>query len=222
MRFHTLPAAALLVGSMTTAAMAYEVNDTNKVTQENGVTTTEEIVVRNDFLLDDGATIVANAQKVENLSTLVDAVVAAGLADDLMGEGPFTVLAPMNSAFEALPEGTVEDLLKPENQEQLVAVLQRHVLMGEFASERVRDEIELIDSGEEFQAADIVSDDGIIAEEREDVAEFQTLSGEEILLQMVGGNLYVVQPGADPIEVVVADIQTSNGIVHVIDGVIVN
>src|SRR5690606_17460790 len=75
--------------------------------------------------------IVATAMETESLSTLVTAVQAAGLVETLQGEGPFTVFAPMNAAFEKLPEGTLNDLLLAENKEQLASLLQYHVVAGD-------------------------------------------------------------------------------------------
>ena len=84
-------------------------------------------------------TLVQNASEASNLTTLVAAVKAAGLAETLSGPGPFTVFAPPNDAFEALPAGTVETLLKPENKDQLTSVLTFHVVPGRLAASDLRD-----------------------------------------------------------------------------------
>ena len=84
-------------------------------------------------------TLVQNASEASNLTTLVAAVQAAGLAETLSGPGPFTVFAPPNSAFEALPAGTVENLLKPENKEQLTSILTYHVVPGRLSASDLRD-----------------------------------------------------------------------------------
>ena len=84
-------------------------------------------------------TLVQNASEASNLTTLVAAVQAAGLAETLSGPGPFTVFAPPNSAFDALPAGTVETLLKPENKDQLTSVLTFHVVPGRLAASDLRD-----------------------------------------------------------------------------------
>ena len=118
-------------------------------------------------------------------STLVTAVTAADLVDTLKGDGPFTVFAPTNDAFAALPEGTVEDLLKPENKDQLTAVLTYHVVPGKVMSSDLSD--------------------GMMAE---------TVQGGEVTIGTEGG---VTVDGAN---VVQADIEASNGVIHVIDGVI--
>merc|ERR1712087_171381 len=117
-------------------------------------------------------------------STLVAAVKAGGLADALMGEGPLTVFAPTNAAFDALPEGTVEDLLKPENKDKLVEILQYHVVAANAHS-----------SG--LTSGDV-----------------PTLSGDSVAVAVSDG---VTVNGAN---VVGADIIASNGIIHVLDAVL--
>jgi len=84
-------------------------------------------------------TLVQNASGADNLTTLVAAVQAAGLAETLSGPGPFTVFAPPNAAFEALPDGTVESLLMPENREQLTGILTYHVVPGRLSASDLRD-----------------------------------------------------------------------------------
>ena len=121
----------------------------------------------------------------ESFSTLVAALKAADLVETLKGDGPFTVFAPTNEAFAALPEGTVEDLLKPENKDQLTAVLTYHVVPGKVMSGDLSD--------------------GMMA---------KTVQGGEVTIGTEGG---VTVDGAN---VVQADIEASNGVIHVIDGVI--
>jgi uncharacterized surface protein with fasciclin (FAS1) repeats len=130
--------------------------------------------------------IVDTALANEQFSTLVAAVQAAGLVDTLKGDGPFTVFAPTNDAFAKLPAGTVENLLKPENKDQLVAVLTYHVLPGKV------------------MAADIAG---------------KTLSTATVQGSMVDINATngVMIDGAT---VTAADIETTNGVIHVIDTVI--
>ena len=130
--------------------------------------------------------IVDTAVANEQFSTLVAAVQAAGLVDTLKGEGPFTVFAPTNDAFAKLPAGTVENLLNPENKDQLVAVLTYHVLPGKV------------------MAADIAG---------------KTLSTATVQGSMVDINATngVMIDGAT---VTAADIETTNGVIHVIDTVI--
>lgn len=129
--------------------------------------------------------IVALAADTESLSTLVSAVQAAGLVETLQGEGPFTVFAPTNEAFAALPEGTLENLLKPENKDQLTAILTYHVVSGKVMSTDLSD--------------------GMTA---------TTVNGAEVNISTANG----VQ--VNDANVVSADVEASNGVVHVIDAVI--
>lgn len=130
--------------------------------------------------------IVDTAIAAGQFSTLVAAVQAAGLVDTLKGDGPFTVFAPTDAAFAALPEGTVESLLKPENKDQLVAVLTYHVVAGKIMS------------------ADIAGK----------TAQVDSVQGSAISVNAMNG------VKVDNATVVTADIETSNGVIHVIDAVI--
>ena len=131
------------------------------------------------------ADIVDTAIGAGTFQTLVAAVGAAGLVDVLKSDGPFTVFAPTDEAFAALPEGTVENLLKPENKEQLIAVLTYHVVPGKVMS------------------TDLV-DDMMAA----------TVQGSSVTIDLDNG---VMVDGAT---VVAADIEATNGVIHVIDSVI--
>ena len=139
------------------------------------------------------ASIPAKAQDIDDtaiaagqFNTLVAAVQAAGLVDVLKGDGPFTVFAPTDDAFAALPEGTVENLLKPENKDQLVAVLTYHVVPGKIMSSDI--------AGEKTEVASV--------------------EGSELSVDATDG---VKVDGA---VVVAADIETTNGVIHVIDQVV--
>ena len=134
----------------------------------------------------DDKTIVELAVETDILSTLVAAVKAGELVDVLNGEGPFTVFAPTNDAFAALPEGTVENLLKPENKDQLVAILTYHVIPSKVMSTDLSN--------------------GMKAE---------TVNGAKIKVGINNGTVKI--NGATVIK---ADISASNGVVHVIDQVI--
>ena len=129
--------------------------------------------------------VVEKAQETESLSTLVSAVQAAGLAETLSGEGPFTVFAPTNAAFEALPDGVLESLLKPENKDQLAAILTYHVVSGKIMSTDLKD----------GQTA-------------------ATVQGEEITVSTTDG------AKINGASVTTADIGVSNGVVHIINQVI--
>ncbi len=132
------------------------------------------------------ADIVDTAMEAGQFETLIAAVKAAGLADTLKGEGPFTVFAPTDEAFAKLPEGTVESLLEPENKDELVAILTYHVVPGKVMS-------------------------GDIAGKKMMV---ETVQGGELDVNATDG---VMVDGAN---VVTADIEADNGVIHVIDTVV--
>ena len=142
--------------------------------------------------------IAENASAAPNLSTLVAAAKAAGLVETLAGEGPFTVFAPTDEAFAKLPEGTVENLLKPENKEQLTKVLLAHVVPAKATSDA---------------AMKMVEDDG----GRHNV---ETASGDTITLATQDGKLVVFDESGGAATVTQADVMQSNGVVHVIDAVL--
>jgi uncharacterized surface protein with fasciclin (FAS1) repeats len=130
--------------------------------------------------------IVETAQDAGSFSTLLAAAEAAGLVETLTGEGPFTLFAPTDEAFAALPEGTVESLLEPENQEQLTNILLYHVVPGRVMSMDLTDDMEA-GTALEGQSLMIDLDDGVMVNDA---------------------------------SVVTADIEASNGVIHVIDSVI--
>jgi len=136
-------------------------------------------------LADEKKTIVEIAAGNEAFSTLVTAVTAADLVEVLSGEGPFTVFAPTDEAFAALPEGTLETLLKPENKDQLVAILTYHVVAGKVMSSDVA------------------------------AGEVETVNGESLTVAVDEGVVTV-----DGAKVVTVDIEASNGVIHVIDAVV--
>ena len=131
-------------------------------------------------------TIVETAVGIEDFSTLVAAVKAGGLVETLSGKGPFTVFAPTNEAFAKLPKGTVEDLLKPENKEKLVAILKYHVVPGKV------------------MAADVVK-----------VKEAKTAQGGAVKVTVKDDEVMI-----NDSKVVKADVECSNGVIHVIDSVL--
>ena len=169
--------------------------------------------ILNGDQLSENETIVENAMKVQNFSTLVAAVQAAGLADDLMGEGPFTIFAPTDEAFAALPEGTVEDLLKPENQFRLISLLESHVVPGEYT----RGELDVA-----FLQDNVAVDDGVLDKEG-DMLELETLSQTDLMIGKEGSHFYIdTARGTDNnAQIINGDILTSNGIIHVIDTVLI-
>ena len=142
--------------------------------------------------------IVENAVNSADHTTLVAAVQAAGLVETLAGEGPFTVFAPTNDAFAALPEGTVETLLKPENKDQLTKILTCHVV-----------------------AADVMSDAllGMIADDG-GVHDVPTVGGCTLKASVMDGMVKIEDEQGNVATVTIADVDQSNGVIHVIDGVL--
>jgi uncharacterized surface protein with fasciclin (FAS1) repeats len=143
--------------------------------------------------------IVENAVNSPIHTTLVAAVQAADLVDTLSSEGPFTVFAPVNDAFAALPEGTVETLLMEENKDMLVKILTAHVVAGDI-------------SAADLMAGINASSDGFF--------HMETVSGDALSAQMNGGSVYIYDESGNAAEVTVADVDQSNGVIHVVDGVL--
>lgn len=143
-------------------------------------------------------TIVENAVNSKDHTTLVAAVKAAGLVDTLAGEGPFTVFAPTNAAFEKLPDGTVEMLLKPENKDTLTKVLTCHVVAAEAMSEAI---------------GQMIADDG-------GAHPVKTVGGCELIARMDGGEITLTDENGNTATVTIADVDQSNGVIHVIDAVL--
>lgn len=142
--------------------------------------------------------IVENAVNSKDHTTLVAAVKAAGLVETLQSAGPFTVFAPVNSAFEKLPAGTVETLLKPENKATLTKILTYHVVAGNFSS---KDIVNAIKKGK-------------------GKAEFTTVSGGKLYAMLDGKNVVLMDEKGGKAIVTIADVKQSNGVIHVIDSVL--
>lgn len=143
-------------------------------------------------------TIIDAAVATPDLSTLTAAVKAAGLVETLQGDGPFTVFAPTNAAFDALPDGTVVTLLKPENKAMLTNILTSHVVAGNLS------------------AADIVA----AVEANGGKLTVETLSGAKLKVMKYGDTLKIKDESGNKSKVAIADIMKSNGTVHVITGVL--
>jgi uncharacterized surface protein with fasciclin (FAS1) repeats len=142
--------------------------------------------------------IVENASNSKDHTTLVAAVKAAGLADTLSGKGPFTVFAPTNEAFEKLPAGTVDNLLKPENKKKLTAILTYHVVPGKMTSSELAQKIKA----------------------GEGRAKLKTVNGESLTAKMDGDNIVLTDTKGGMAKVTIADVMQSNGVIHVIDTVL--
>ena len=142
--------------------------------------------------------IVENAVNSKDHTTLVAAVKAAGLVETLSSAGPFTVFAPVNAAFDKLPAGTVDTLLTPENKKALTAVLTYHVLPAKMS------------------AADIMA----AIKKMGGKASWKTVEGEELTFSMDGDTLWVWDVSGNKAKVTIADVNQSNGVIHVIDTVL--
>ena len=192
--FLSLTVVAALSGVLTACS------DNSSATSDTTDTTTNTTATTNDMpanttetgVMVGGANMVPSKNIVENAvnssdhTTLVAAVQAAGLAETLSGTGPFTVFAPTNAAFNKLPAGTVDNLVKPENKEQLTKILTYHVVPGAL------------------RAADL-----------KDGQKLKTVQGQELTVKIVNGTVMI-----DGATVSIADVISSNGVTHVIDGVI--
>lgn len=142
--------------------------------------------------------IVDNAVNSKDHTTLVAAVKAAGLVETLKSKGPFTVFAPVNSAFESLPAGTVETLLKPENKDMLTKVLTYHVVAGNMDSKKIAKAIK----------------------KGKGMATFKTVSGGTLTAKMDGSSLILTDEKGGMSKVTIADVKQSNGVIHVVDTVL--
>jgi len=142
--------------------------------------------------------IVDNAMNSKDHTTLVAAVKAAGLVDTLKGPGPFTVFAPTNAAFDALPKGTVDSLLKPEHKADLTKVLTYHVISGDLDSKAI--------------SAQIQAGGG--------KAMLKTVQGENLTASMDGNTLVLTDAKGGKSTVTIADVHQSNGVIHVVDTVL--
>jgi len=138
------------------------------------------------------ATVVDVAASNDDFSTLVTAVDSAGLAETLSGDGPFTVFAPVNDAFAALPPGTLDSLLLPENQDQLTAVLTYHVVPQEAMADDLTDGMTVT-----------------------------TVQGQPLTVGVTDAGVTLTDATGNTVSVVQVDIEAGNGVVHVIDGVLI-
>lgn len=142
--------------------------------------------------------IIENAVNSKDHTTLVAAVKAGELVEVLSGEGPFTVFAPTNAAFDKLPEGTVANLLKPENKKTLQTVLTYHVIAGKF------------------NAKDVIA----LIKKNDGIAAVKTVAGTELRLSLENGKVTITDANGGTSTVTIADVNQSNGVIHVVDSVL--
>ncbi|MGJ7521500.1 fasciclin domain-containing protein [Variovorax sp. LT1P1] len=142
--------------------------------------------------------IIDNAVNSKDHTTLVAAVKAAGLVDTLKGPGPFTVFAPTNAAFAALPAGTVDTLLKPENKATLTSILTYHVVPGKVDAKSL---MKMIEDGKGSTS-------------------FKTVAGGTLVAKTSGGKVMITDEKGGSATVTIADVMQSNGVIHVVDKVL--
>jgi uncharacterized surface protein with fasciclin (FAS1) repeats len=142
--------------------------------------------------------IIQNAVNSKDHTTLVAAVKAAGLVDTLQGPGPFTVFAPTNEAFAQLPKGTVENLLKPENKDKLVKILTYHVVSADAMADTIKK---------------MIKDDG-------GKHTVTTVSGGKLVAMMKGDKIELMDENGGFATVTIANVKQSNGVIHVVDHVL--
>ena len=142
--------------------------------------------------------IVQNAVNSKDHTTLVAAVKAAGLVETLSSAGPFTVFAPTNAAFNMLPKGTVETLLKPENKSMLSGILTYHVVAGKLSS---KDLVKMVNDGH-------------------GTAQLSTVAGGKLLVMKKGGKLWIKDEKGGVAQITIKDVNQSNGVIHVVNKVL--
>jgi uncharacterized surface protein with fasciclin (FAS1) repeats len=169
-----------------------------------GAITTQPTFAQDKTVMVGGAAMYPNKNIIENAvnskdhTTLVAAVKAAGLVDTLSGPGPFTVFAPTNEAFAALPKGTVDDLLKPENKAKLVKILTYHVVKADAMADTIKK---------------MIKDDG-------GKHTVTTVSGGKLVAMMKGDKIELQDENGGIATVTIANVKQSNGVIHVIDHVL--
>jgi len=184
---------ALAIFSLVASASASQ----NSMTNENNTTTRNSVMV-GGAAMSPSKNIIENAVSSKELTTLVAAIKAAGLVDTLEGRGPFTVFAPTNAAFDKLPAGTVETLLQPQNKSKLASILTYHVISGKLSASDLMGKIQ--------------SEGG--------QTKLKTVAGEDLIFKLVNGKIKVSDAKGDVADIIAADVFQSNGVVHVIDTVL--
>jgi len=142
--------------------------------------------------------IVENAVNSKDHTTLVTAVKAAGLVETLESAGPFTVFAPTNEAFDKLPAGTVDNLVKPENKETLTKILTYHVVAGRLSSQDLWNQVKAGNG----------------------MATLTTVQGGKLMVMAKGKKLYLVDEKGGKSWITIADVNQSNGVIHVVNAVL--
>lgn len=166
--------------------------------KDDGMMQSEKTVMVGGAPMYPSKNIIQNAVNSKDHTTLVAAVKAAGLVDTLSGPGPFTVFAPTNEAFDKLPAGTVDTLLKPENKATLTKILTYHIVPGTITAHDLMQKA--MDMGGMYQMT--------------------TVEGGTLTAEMKNGDLYLVDEKGDWSKVTIPDVMQSNGVIHVVDTVL--
>jgi len=188
----------LMIAFALTGFIVSTSNANNKVEDKQNETKERSAANTSDTVVEETPTIVEVAAANENFSTLVAAVKAAGLVETLNGAGPFTVFAPVNEAFDKLPEGTVSGLLEPENKEDLTTLLTYHVVAGKF------------------MAKDVVKAIG----ENNGKFSIPTVQGGTLIASLNGDKVILTDENGSTSTIIISDVSASNGVVHAIDSVV--
>tara|TARA_R110002012_G_scaffold13245_3_gene57211 strand:- start:1725 stop:2360 length:636 start_codon:yes stop_codon:yes gene_type:complete len=189
---------AMLSLSVCALIFSTSCKDNAKETEQDMEMTEEVVEMEVEEELTEIPTIAGVAMSNDNFSTLVAGVKAAGLAETLNSEGPFTVFAPTNDAFAKLPAGTLETLLKPENKDMLTKILTYHVVAGKFDAAAVAAAIE----------------------ENNNAFVIKTVQGETLTAMVMDGNVMLKDANGNTSTVIMTDVEASNGLIHAIDTVV--
>ena len=187
---HTLAMTTVAVAALALASIAPKATFAQSMN--------EKTVMVGGAAMSPSKNIIENAMNSKDHTTLVAAVKAAGLVETLSGPGPFTVFAPTNEAFAMLPKGTVETLLKPENKDKLAKILTYHVVKANAMSDAV---------------GKMIKDDG-------GKHTIKTVSGDTLVASMKGDKIVLTDEKGGMATVTIADVKQSNGVIHVIDHVL--
>jgi len=190
-RFALLAGLSVLAASAVVPSALAQMSDSPAMGSQN-------IVMVGGAAMYPSKNIVQNAVNSKDHTTLVAAVKAGGLVDTLQGPGPFTVFAPTNAAFDKLPPGTVDTLVKPENKPQLVKILTYHVVPGRYT------------------AADLMR----MVQQGNGKATLKTVEGDPLTISQNGKHLYVSGEQSGVAEVTISNVMQSNGVIHVVSSVL--
>ena len=183
---------------ITLAAMVAALFTLNAAAQGGNMQASNKTVMVGGAAMYPTKNIVENALNSKDHTTLVAAVTAAGLVETLQSAGPFTVFAPTNSAFEKLPAGAVENLLKPENKGALTSVLTYHVVPGKLNAKDLKE----------------------WTKKGNGTAELKTVQGGKLWIMEKNGQWWIKDENGATAKITIADVNQSNGVIHVIDGVV--